>query len=218
MTPLNYQNRNDAQNDFWVLPSMFRPSKKEAWRQLAEQVHGQFVEGGFFRKDKVVATAEQWTVTLDTYNVSNGETSSTYTRVRAPFMTRDNFRFTIYRANLFTRLGELLGMRDIRIGDAAFDEAFVIKANNEQKVRALLSNRSIRELMNAQPRIRVEVKDDEGWFGAQFPQGVDELYFSSPGVLKDLNRLRGIFDLFTAILQQLCHIGSAHENDPGVRL
>jgi len=29
----------------------------------------------------------------------------------------------------------------------------------------------------AQPQIRLEVKDSEGWFGPKFPEGVDELHF-----------------------------------------
>jgi hypothetical protein len=73
-------------------------------------------------------------------------------------------------------------------------------------------------LMEAQPRIRVQVKDDEGWFGTRFPDGVDELYFVAVGVIKDLELLRGLFDLFAALLHQLCNIGSAYENDPGVTL
>jgi hypothetical protein len=37
-------------------------------------------------------------------------------------------------------------------------------------------------------------------------------------VIKDLDRLRALFDLFAEVLHQLCVIGSAYESDPGVRL
>ena len=47
---------------------------------------------------------------------------------------KDGFRFTIYRSGFFTALGEALGMTDIKIGDAAFDESFVVKANSEERV------------------------------------------------------------------------------------
>jgi len=30
------------------------------------------------------------------------------------------------------------------------------------------------------------VKDDEGWFGRSFPEGVDELYFQVPGVINSM--------------------------------
>jgi len=218
MNARNDQSQGDGTQATGVLRSLFGPSKKEVWNQLAQQIDGTFVDGGFFGRDKVVATTDQWTITLDTYTVSSGENSTTYTRIRAPYINKDGFRFTFYRAGFFTSLGEMLGMSDIRIGDLAFDEAFVLKSSSEEKVRQLLSNRVIRQLMNAQPRIRVEVKDDEGWFGARFPEGVDELYFVTGGVIKDIKRLEGLFDLFSAILHQLCHIGSAYENDPGVKL
>lgn len=218
MDTLNYQNRDDAQKETGFLRSLFGPSKKEIWSQLAEQIGANFVSGGFMSRDKVVATTDQWTITLDTYTVSNGKSSTTYTRMRAPYVNKDGFRFTIYRSGFFTAVGEALGMTDIKIGDAAFDEAFVVKANSEDTVRSLLSDANIRMLMATQPRIRVEVKDDEGWFGARFPEGVDELYFVAVGVIKDLDLLRALFDLFSAILHQLCHIGSAYENDPGVSL
>jgi hypothetical protein len=219
MASLDYQNRQDTSKETGFLRSMFGPSRKEVWTQLAEQVQGDFVQGGFLRSDKVVVATGQWTVTLDTYTVSHGESgSSTYTRMRAPYVNKDGFRFTIYRAGIFTAIGEALGMADINIGDEVFDKAFVIKANSDARVRMLLSDANIRRLMESQPRIRVEVKDDEGWFGARFPQGVDELYFVSAGVIKDLALLRGLFELFSALLHQLCHIGSAYENDPGIRL
>jgi len=61
------------------LREIFGPSKKEVWQALSEQIDSEFVEGGFFSKDKVVAHIKEWVVTLDTYTVSNGKTSTTYT-------------------------------------------------------------------------------------------------------------------------------------------
>jgi hypothetical protein len=219
LAQLNYQNRDDARRESpGILRSLFGPSKREVWNQLAQGINATYVDGGFFGRDKVVATTGQWTVTLDTFTVSAGRSSTTYTRMRAPYVNKDGFWFRFYRAGLFTPLGEILGLHDIKIGEANFDDAFVLKANDEQKVRQLLSNPAIKQLMNMQPQIRVEVKDDEGWFGGHFPQGVDELYFVTHGVIKDIDRLEALFDLFSEILHQLCHIGSAYENDPGVEL
>jgi hypothetical protein len=38
------------------------------------------------------------------------------------------------------------------------------------------------------------------------------------GVIKDVERLRSLFDLFAALLNQLCRIGSAYKQEPGVML
>ena len=58
--------------------------------------------------------------------------------MRAPYVNPEGFRFTIYRKGLFSDLGKLLGMQDIEVGDPEFDEAFIIKGNDESKVRDAL--------------------------------------------------------------------------------
>ena len=73
-------------------------------------------------------------------------------------------------------------------------------------------------MVQAQPNIRLEVKDSEGWFGPTFPEDVDELHFQVVGVIKDVERLKALFDLFAAVLDQLCRIGSAYKQEPGVTL
>jgi hypothetical protein len=109
-------------------------------------------------------------------------------------------------------------MQDIVVGDTGFDEAFVIKGNDEERVRDLFASPKIRQMIQAQPKIRLEVKDGEGWFGPKFPEGVDELHFEVLGVIKDVERPKALFDLFAAVLDQLCRIGSAYKQDAGVEL
>jgi hypothetical protein len=76
----------------------------------------------------------------------------------------------------------------------------------------------IRALIDEQPRFHLEVKDDEGWFGQSFPAGVDELYFRVVGVIKDMDQLKGLFEIFSEVLDELCRIGSAYQTDPGIEL
>jgi len=203
-----------------LLRALFGPSQAEIWSQLAQQTGGRFQEGGFFSgPNRVEARVGQWMLTLDTYTVSTGKSSTTYTRLRAPYVNADGFRFKVYRAGLFTELGKMFGMQDIEIGDPAFDQTFVLKGNDEQKVRQFFSDARLKALIEAQPHISMEVRDDEsGWFREAFPENVDELYFLRVGVMKDLAELQALFDLFAYSLHRLCHMGSAYENDPGVRL
>ncbi len=198
------------------LRSLFGPSRDEIWRQLCAETGGYFIEGGFFRGSKVEIDYGDWTVTLDTYTVNNGNNgSTTYTRMRAPYVNADGFRFEVYREGLFSGLGRLLGMQDVEVGYPQFDADFVIKGNSEEKLQQLFANELIRSLIQTQPRIRLSVKDDEGWFGAKFPQGVDELCV---GVTRDVDLLRQLYDLFAETLDHLCHIGSAYEDNPNVQL
>lgn len=197
---------------------LFGPSKREVWQQLAGEIQADYVIKGFWGGDRVEAHVDNWIVVLDTYTVSTGKSSITYTRMRAPFVNLDNFYFKIYRSGFFSGLGKMLGMEDISIGCEEFDEDFIIKSNSEEKVKQLFLNDSIKELIQNQPKISLEIKDDEGFFKNHFPEGVDELYFQVTGVIKDIDRLKELYELFSEVLQELCSMGLASAEEPGVVL
>lgn len=196
----------------------FGPSRKDVWRQLSDEVGASYVDGGFWKGDKVKVTHGEWTVTLDTYAVSTGKSTIVYTRMRAPYTNPDGFRFTVYRRGFFSDVAKRFGMQDIEIGDEAFDRDFIIKATDDSKVRELLANERLRELLARQKEIHFTVKDDEGWFGPRFEGDADELYFTVVGVIKDIERLKLLYELFTQTLDELCRIGSAYEHAPDVIL
>ena len=155
---------------------------------------------------------------MDTYTDSSTDHSVCYTRMRAPYVNPEGFRFKIFRRSVLSDLDNLFGMQDIEVGDFEFDEAFIIKGNDEERVRDLFANAKIRQMIQDQPEIRLEVKDSEGWFGPRFPENVDELHFQVLGVIKDVDRLKALFDLFAAVLDRLCKIGSAYKQEAGVEL
>jgi hypothetical protein len=195
---------------------MFGPSRKEIWRQLSEEISARYVKGTFWKGDKVQATHDEWIVTLDTYAVSTGKVVIIFTRMRAPYANPGGFRFTVHRKGVFSGLAKKLGMQDIEIGDEEFDRDFIIKATDEPRVRELLSNRKIRDLIALQPDLQFSVKDDEGWFGPHFPEGVDELSFVARGVVTDIERLKRMYELFSETLDHLCRIGAAYKQSPDV--
>ena len=196
----------------------FGPSKKEIWKQLSEQVQGRFVKGAFLKGDKVLVEHGPWTLTLDTYAVSTGKATVVFTRMRAPYVNPGQFRFNVYRESVFSGIAKRLGMQDIEIGDPPFDEGFIVKSNDPSRVRELLSNARMRELLSKQKDVHLEVRDDEGWFGTKFPDGVDELHFTVVGVIKDIERLKLLFDLFAETLDGLLRIGAAEDRPPNVEV
>src|SRR3954453_9863631 len=100
-------------------------SRKEIWQQLGSELGAEYVDGGFWKKDKVKATHGEWTVTLDTYTVSTGKATIVYTRIRAPYVSSDGFRFTIYRRGFFSDIAKKFGMQDVDIGHEEFDRDFI---------------------------------------------------------------------------------------------
>jgi hypothetical protein len=216
MSNLDYQNADDARRESkGVLRRLFGPSAEDVWKALAGEMDARFEKGGWWKSGRVVAEVGPWEVTLDTLR----RDKVVYTRLRAPFVNPEGFRFRIHRRHLFSGLAEMLGLQDLPIPwDPKFDHDFIVKSNDEAKVRRLLSSENIRLLIDLQPRILFAVKDDEGWFGTKFPGGVDELYFERCGIMKDPELLRGLFDLFAETLEELCVMGSAYETPPGVTL
>ncbi len=197
---------------------IFGPSKKEVWRQFAEEIGAEFVDGGFWKGNKVVARVEDWTITLDTYTVSTGQSSITYTRLRAPFVNRDGFRFAIYRKGPLSKLGKALGMQDIEVGYPELDREFIIKGNDQAKVHALFSNERMRELIRSQRSIRLQIKEIKKRRREGLPEGTEELHFQVTGVIKDIPRLKSLYELFALTLNRLCQMGSASGDDPGANV
>ena len=201
-----------------LLRKLFTPSQDEVWKQLSSEFGGDYLYGEYSEGDKVVARVNDWTVTMDSYTITTRMISTTYTRIRAPYVNKDGFHFNIYKEGLFGKIGKFFGMQDIQVGYPEFDKHYIIKGNDEYKVQMLFSNPRIRELIKFLPDIHLQVKDDDGWFGESFPDGVDELYFRAIGVIKDIDYLRTLFLLFAETLNHLCHMGSAYENNSSLSL
>lgn len=202
------------------LRRIFGASKAEALRQLCGEIGTEFAEEKFSQSDKVVAQVKRWTVTLDTLTVAAPEgATATYTRIRAPYVNKDGFRFKIHRRRAFDRLRKKpIGMWDIKTGYPEFDRQFTIKGNDESKVRVLFADPRIRQLIQSQPSIYLEVRHDMDGLGSTFPAGVDQLYFHEGNVIKDVERLKSLYDLFAEMLNHLCCMGSASEDNPNFAL
>ncbi|KAB3526332.1 DUF3137 domain-containing protein [Alkaliphilus serpentinus] len=194
---------------------LFGPSKNDVWKQFADEIGGEFLEGSIFKPSMVQVAFRGWNITLDTYTVSHGKSSTTYTRIRAPFVSTQGFHFKIYKKGLFSDLGKMLGMQDIITGNEDFDENYIIKGNNEELVKGLFSSVEIRTLIEEQPKMTLEIKDSEGFF-KKTPEGVDLLHFQEVGVIKDIERLKRLFMMFSIVISELVDIGAATYEDPKV--
>ena len=208
--------------DLGGLRGAFTPSKEPIWTQIAEEIGGSYVEGGFWGKDVLHFRHGDWEILLDTFTRTSSSKHGTrvrhYTRMRAPFVNKDGLRFTIYRKGIFSSVGKLFGMQDLEIGDPFFDDPFIIKGNDEEKIAQLLSGTTLKELISAQPDIYFKIADDDGFFRGSFPDGVDQLYFECSGVVTDADVLKSLFELFALTLTRLVQIDSAYEDDPNVDL
>ena len=108
-------------------------------------------------------------------------------------------------------------MQDIAVGYPDFDRNFIIKGNYESKVRTLFANPRIRQLIQSQPNIFLQVTaSDELYFEGK-PTRKEHIHTLQP-VITDIGRLKSLFELFEETLNQLCQMSSASEDDPHVVL
>jgi len=197
---------------------LFGSSRKEVWKQLSQEISGNYIEGSFFKGPRIEYKHKYWTIYLDTYTVSTGKSTITYTRMRAPFINTKKFNFKIYRRGIASNIGKALGMQDIEIGYDYFDNDFIIKGNDEILLRRLFQNHKFRNLIEKQSRIVLEIKDNEGRFGPKFNDNESELYFIVTGVIKEKDRLKNLFDLFVLVINELEMIGITVNQTPEVNL
>jgi len=183
--------------------SVFGESQEDVWRRVADVLPGRFEAGGLVESPKVHAELAGFNVVLDIYTVNSNNGSFQYTRLRAPFINAGRLRFGIGRTSVFSRLGALFGAQDIVIGVADFDRAFVIKGNDEARIRLLLSHPPLRAAIAAQPGGTIAVLDNAGFFGPRYGAEVDVLEWKELGVIKDEARLVALFELVALLLQAL---------------
>ncbi|CAM2005631.1 hypothetical protein [Acanthopleuribacter pedis] len=199
-----------------MLRNIFGPSRAEIWSQIAEDIGGDFIDGGFWKRHQLHYDHEQWTILLDTFMVSTGKTTIPFTRMRAPFLNKDQFTFKITQEGFMGSVSKFFGAQDIEIGDDFFDNQFIIQSNDRFKIKRLLNDQPLKTLIQNQPNIFLELREDQGNFRNRFPEGVNELYFQCRGIIKDKQVLKDLFDIFSIILSRLVQIDSAYEDDPNI--
>jgi hypothetical protein len=191
----------------------FAHHEKEVWHKLSEELGGEFKDGTGWRNDEVRIKDGEWTVTLSFVGHRGARLDAIYTRLRAPYVNAEKFRFELYHQEWAHRLAHLLGWQDVQVGDPRVDKMFMIKASDEAKVKELLSAQAIRDLLVTEKNLHIAVRDAEKFFHPEFPEGVDELVVEVPDKVADLKRLENLYTLFAALLHGLGRHSSAYRRD-----
>lgn len=195
--------------------SLFRNYRDEIWAKLAGRLESG--DGGW--DGSVVRVRHgSFEVTLDQHAEVTGRASVVQTRLRAAFHNAENFRFRIRRHDWLVDIAVLFGAQDLSIGDERFDEEYVVSSSDEQKARQLLGSTELREKILEAEVDLLEVRDDEGWFGPDFPPEVDELCLCARDRVNDPDRIATLYGVFAEVLNRLCHLGAAYDDDPHLSL
>jgi hypothetical protein len=187
---------------------LFGPSKAEiAWREFADEIEGEYFKKGTFGSPKISARLGKWKVLIDTYTVSNGKSSTTYTRVTSDILLTEDFKFRIYKKSIFSGLGKAFGMEDIEIGEQYFDEQYIIKGSPQDKVIEFFSDQNLRQSIINLSRLHLQIKSRNQSFFNKDTTPTIQLYYEEVGMIKDKNRLGNLMLLFALSLKRLEQIG-----------
>ncbi len=193
--------------------TVFGAHRDEIWRALQAHLLDGRWDGAPLR-----VMSGPFAVTIDVHAELAGYATILLTRLRSAFVNPDQFRCRISRRTLLSAVASFFGAQDIEVGDAAFDREFVLQANQPEVLQRLLSDGALRAALLASPAQSVQVLDDEGWFGPEFPDGVDELRVEAAGRVTQPAQLEVLYGVFAEVLNRLCRLGAAYEDDPHMAL
>lgn len=116
----------------------------------------------------------------------------------AAFRNPDQFRFAIHEEGFFDDLGKFFGMQDVEIGYPEFDKAFIIKTNDESRVRTIFTDDEARSILLTLKDFTFEVVLTESETNGDVNDSILELIIEEG--ITDPIRLRHLYRVFFGTL------------------
>jgi hypothetical protein len=193
---------------------LFGPPLREVWQQLAAEINGEFTKGSFAKSARVTKKYGNWIILLDTFTVNTGKSSVTYTRMRTPYIRENDIEFKLTRKNIFSGLGQVFGKPVIETYDYDFGDEFVLKGNDESVIKEIFQNDNLKAMIKFQKRLILKT----GPYKQKKSLTESEIYFQMTGVLKDIEKLKNLFSLFSELLDEFVKNGVAAPDKPKIIL
>ncbi|UUW11428.1 hypothetical protein NLG42_11615 [Flavobacterium plurextorum] len=180
----------------------------DIWKEFAKETNSTFKEGYSWHSDSVSVQYKNWKIVFDNYTLWSGKYSAETTRVIVPISLKGEFKFEVYNEGFIRKVEKLFGAQDIEIGFPDFDKAFTIKSNNEAKIKALLRNKEIRDLISSQKEVNIQICNRKGIWEEKLPENEFELSFYADGKITNIEILKSINLLFKTLLDKLYETNS----------
>ncbi|NUO48967.1 MAG: hypothetical protein HOV80_08940 [Polyangiaceae bacterium] len=154
--------------------------RREVWRSFAKKrgLGFRLTEGGLFTPGsmRIEGTSDDVRLSVSTYTRQSrsDDTQTTYTQVHAVAPFPLELEASVYAEHLFSGIGKALGFQDVSVGDRAFDDVFVVKADAEAAALELLTPEVRRALLKAGDMVRLEYKAGDvsvSWEGEEIDPG-----------------------------------------------
>lgn len=162
-----------------------------AWEQLGYRAGLTLDKGGLWKPAKLSGEYHRRPLTLTTYTTSSGKSSTTWTLVAVGVRNPMNEFLRLNKQGTLHALGEALGIKDITIGVADFDNFFTIKSQPPEFAFNLFAGDDMlrHDLMKIDPHT-IQLKGSE-------------LRYVVVGVVRDTDRLETIFTAMSNLADQI---------------
>ncbi|MFC6997223.1 hypothetical protein [Rufibacter roseus] len=120
------------------------------------------------------------------------------TTFMAPVPENVTLRFALHEQGFIDELGKFFGMEDVELGVKDIDDAFIIKTNQPEEMKRLLSDPAIHPTLLKHKNCELKLHEDADEEG---PETV--LTFSKDEAILDIAELREIFSMLHSLMQKL---------------
>lgn len=174
---------------------------EHTWKRFSELTGGTFFTGRYGMLDGTIVNYKNWNIVFDYYDLYSGKFKQRFTRIFVPIDSRDNFKFEIYNNGIIRSVEKFFGAQDIEIGIKEFDKKFILKANNEFKLKRLLQNSTLRSLIKKEAEFNFQISNYKGIWEEETTNF--ELSFFAKGEIKSIETLNSLLNIFKITLESL---------------
>ncbi|MBW9155410.1 hypothetical protein LGL55_08195 [Clostridium tagluense] len=189
---------------------LFGPTHEDVWKMLSADIEAEFiVKDAVFKNYEVIKKFHDWIIVLDTYN-SHSRNEPVYTRVYCVFSNKHGFRFKVFGEYFNNYFLNFFDMQDIKVNYDDLSDKFVVRSNSDVAIKRFLQNKTIRELINTQSDILLEIVSEE--VGQSPAKTESTISVKIPGIIKNNEVLKELFELVGESLLEIENINNEFEN------
>ena len=171
-------------------------TEEEVWQQLAADLKNTDM---LHYKALIEQGGKKVVLDIDIDLGGGFESGYATTTLLAPVPTAAGFKFVIYQQHFVDELGKFFGMQDIVIGYPEFDEKFIIKTNDEARVKNIFADMEMRKVLRSLPDFTFEITTTSGTADEKEP--ILQLYIEE--AITEPSPLRKVYHAFRQVLTEL---------------
>ncbi|MCJ7689671.1 MAG: hypothetical protein MUO60_10185 [Clostridiaceae bacterium] len=189
---------------------LFGPTYEDIWKILSEDIGAKIItKDSTFKKHEVIKEFHNWIIILDTCDSGN-RSNIVYTRVSCVFLNKHGFKFKMFGEYFNNYFPNFFDMQDIKAECDDLSDKFVVRSNSEIAIKIFLANSNIRQLISIHPDILLEIISEEDY--EIIANTESTLSVKIPGVIKNNEVLKNLFELIAESLLEIENINNKIEN------